>query len=307
MKQKWVGVERRKSLREDAEALVADVAPEESAQPAELLMHQLLVHKVALELQDQELRQVHVALEEARGRYGDLYDFAPLGYITINGEGMVSEMNTMGAAMLGMDRSTLIGSRFSDLVATPDRDRWHRLFMSMMEHAGLGKKTFELEMIRADASLFHAHLDCLRLEPMNAPPVLHLALADVSKLKHAEAELRIAAMAFESTQGMMVTDAEGMILRVNQVLTSTTGYTAEEFVGQNPRILQSGQHDARFFSGMWASISDIGSWEGEIWNKRKDGEVYLEYLTIGAVKNVEGIVTNYVASYLPPLEKNTRA
>jgi len=168
MKQKWAGVERRKLLRRSAEALVADVAPEETAaKPAELLVHELLVHKVQLELLGEELRQT-----------------------------------------------------------------------------------------------------------------------------------RIAAMAFESKQGMMVTDANGTILRINQELSTTTGYAAEEVVGRNPRMFQSGRHDANFFAEMWASISRLGSWEGDIWNKRKNGEVYSEHLAISAVKDADGIVNNYVAIYM---------
>lgn len=299
MMQKMIGVERRKSRRRTAEALVADVAPKESAaQPAQLLMHELLVHKVELEMQNEELRQAHVALEEARDRYLDLYEFAPLGYITVNREGMVSEANMTGAALLGIDRSKLISCRFSKLVATHDRDRWHRFFMNMMEHVEVRKKTLNLEMIRADESTFYAHLDCLRLEPMDAPPVLRLALIDISKLKHIETELRIAAMAFESKQGMMVTDVNGTILRINPALSTATGYTEKEVVGQNPRIFQSERHDAKFFTAMWTSVSRYGSWEGEIWNKRKNGEVYPEYLTISAVKDADGIVNNYVATYL---------
>lgn len=183
MKQKRAGVERRTSLRRNAEALVADVAPEETAaMPAELLMHELLIHKVQLELQGEELRQAYVALKDARDRYLNIYELAPLGYITVNGEGMVSEANRMGAAMLGMDRSKLIGCRFSQLVASHDRERWHRIFLSMKEHVGTVKKTCDLEMTGADKSIFQAHLDCLRLEPLHAPPVLRLGLIDISKL-----------------------------------------------------------------------------------------------------------------------------
>lgn len=183
MKQKRAGVERRKTLRTNAEALVADVAPKATTtMPADLLMHELLVHKVQLELQSEELRQAYAALEDARKRYVDIYELGPLGYITVNLEGVVSETNMMGAAMLGMDRPELIGCLFSQLVAAQDRERWHRIFLSMKEHVGTVKKTFDLEMIGVDKSIFHAHLDCLRREPMHALPELLLVLVDVSKL-----------------------------------------------------------------------------------------------------------------------------
>src|SRR5208282_876727 len=119
---------------------------------------------------------------------------------------------------------------------------------------------------------------------------------DVTVRKRAESELRIAATAFESHEGMTITDANGTILRVNNAFTEITGYSAEEVIGKNPRMLSSGKHDKAFYSDMWECINRTGIWDGEIWNKRKNGEVYPEYLTITAVKNPEGIVANYVAT-----------
>ncbi len=119
---------------------------------------------------------------------------------------------------------------------------------------------------------------------------------DITERKKAEAELKIAAAAFESQEGILVTDAHGLILRVNGAFTRITGYTAAEVMGKNPNMLASGRHDADFFAEMWGSIHRAGSWEGEIWNQRKNGDVYPEYLIITAVKGVDGIVTNYVGT-----------
>ncbi len=119
---------------------------------------------------------------------------------------------------------------------------------------------------------------------------------DVTALKKAESELRISAIAFETQEGVLITDAQSMILRVNTAFTRITGYSADEVVGKTPRILSSGRQDAAFYEDMWESITRLGSWEGEIWNKRKNNEVYPEHLRITAVKNHEGIVKNYVAT-----------
>jgi diguanylate cyclase (GGDEF)-like protein/PAS domain S-box-containing protein len=120
---------------------------------------------------------------------------------------------------------------------------------------------------------------------------------DVTERKHAEQQLRIAATAFESQEGMLVTDNNGFILRVNRAFTTITGYEATEVLGKNPRVLGSGRHDAAFFSAMYKSIESIGSWEGEIWNKRKNGEEYPQRLVITAVKDSNGNLMNYVASF----------
>ena len=113
----------------------------------------------------------------------------------------------------------------------------------------------------------------------------------------ADEQLNIAAVAFESQNGMTITDAHNTILRVNRAFTDVTGYSSEEVIGKNPQIFSSGRHDAKFYAAMWESIGHTGGWEGEIWNRRKNGEVFPEHLSITAVKNRDGIVTNYVASF----------
>ncbi len=119
---------------------------------------------------------------------------------------------------------------------------------------------------------------------------------DISGPKIAEQELRIAATAFESQEGMVITDAGGRILRINKAFTRITGYAIDAVAGQSPRLLRSGRHDAAFYAAMWEAIDASGSWQGEIWNRRKCGEVYPQWLTITAVKNGEALVTNYVGT-----------
>ena len=117
------------------------------------------------------------------------------------------------------------------------------------------------------------------------------------------AQLRIAASAFETQEGLMVTDANGVILRVNKAFTDSTGYTANEAVGQTPRLLKSDRHDQDFYRRMWQSIIQTGAWQGEIWDRRKDGDVYPLWLTISAVRQENGIVSNYVGSFFDISER----
>ncbi len=120
---------------------------------------------------------------------------------------------------------------------------------------------------------------------------------DITERKLAENELRIAA-AVESQESTMITDADCVILRVNQAFTDTTGYTSEEAVGQTPRLLKSGRHDADFYRAMWQSIQNTGTWRGEIWNRRKNGKIYPKLLTVSAVAASDGVVTHYVGSHI---------
>lgn len=126
---------------------------------------------------------------------------------------------------------------------------------------------------------------------------------DITDIKAAAADLRIAAVAFESNQAMLITDADSRILRVNQAFVDITGYGAEEVIGKTPRILQSGRHDKDFYREMWGTITRTGGWNGEIWDRRKNGELYPKWLTISAVKDDAGHVTHYVGSHFDISER----
>ncbi len=126
----------------------------------------------------------------------------------------------------------------------------------------------------------------------------HVALIrDVTEQRKTEDQLRIAAAAFEVENGIMITDRELYIERVNRAFTRITGYEADEVIGAGPGILQSGQHSKAFYREMWQKITAEGFWEGEIWNRKKDGEIYPEWLTISVVRNESGEVTHYIASF----------
>lgn len=125
-------------------------------------------------------------------------------------------------------------------------------------------------------------------------------------LQEANESLRVAATAFETQEGMMVTNADKSILRVNRAFSKITGYTPEEVIGRKPNVLSSGEHKASFYSEMWYEIKQSGYWEGEVWNQRKNREVYPQKLTITAVRNTEDVVTNYVGT-LNDITRNKQA
>jgi len=116
------------------------------------------------------------------------------------------------------------------------------------------------------------------------------------ELRQAQENLRIAAIAFESQEGIFVTDTRGVILRVNRSFTAISGYSAEEAIGQTPALMKSGRHGPAFYAAMQQAIATTGAWSGEIWNRRKSGAIFPEWLTITAVKTEAGEVTHYVST-----------
>lgn len=116
--------------------------------------------------------------------------------------------------------------------------------------------------------------------------------------QQAEAELQLAAQAFETREAIFITDADARILRVNRAFSAITGYEEAEVIGKTPRLLKSGRQGADFYRDMWQRLLSEGHWEGEIENRRKDGEIFPEWLSITAVRDSEGRVTHYVSHFL---------
>jgi diguanylate cyclase (GGDEF)-like protein/PAS domain S-box-containing protein len=122
-------------------------------------------------------------------------------------------------------------------------------------------------------------------------------IADITEAKAVEENLRIAATTFLTLEGIMVTDARSVILRVNPAFTEITGYPADEVVGRTPAVLKSNRHDTAFYRAMWSELLAQGVWQGEIVNRRRSGESYPEWLTITAVKDAAGATTHYVGVF----------
>jgi PAS domain S-box-containing protein len=130
----------------------------------------------------------------------------------------------------------------------------------------------------------------------NAQFGVSIVHTDITVVKQSTERLRIAAAAFESQEGKIVTNAMGTVLEVNKAFVAATGYSAEDIVGHTPHMFQSGRHDADFYHVMWETITRTGCWQGEIWDLRKDGEVYPQWLTISAVRGADGAVTHYIGT-----------
>lgn len=292
------------SLRASAEARLARIPDQAPTQSAEALLHELQVHQIELEMQNEALRQSQIELEASRDRYVDLYEFAPVGYLTLSRSGLIEQINLTGAALLGDGRTHLLQRRFVRWIVPEEQDQWQRKFMQVVQKGE--NLSCELSMQCGDGTRFYVHVDCLCLTVAGSVSQVRITLSDISERRRAEEKLRIAAIAFDSQEGMMVTDSHGVIMQVNHAFTRLTGYRAEEAVGQTPAMLSSGRHDKMFYDRMRQTLEENGYWQGEVWNRRKNGKIYAEWLTISAVKTPDGETTHYVGSFTE-ITKNTEA
>ena len=287
----------RQQLREKAEARLASAKPTSGqALTGDELLHELRVHQIELEMQNEELRRAHIALETLHAHYVELYDFAPVGYLTLTAEGMIAEINLTGAKLLGVERKRLMNRRFEQFIGDEYKDLWYRHFLHAKQNPGA--HGCELPIRHENDIVKYAHLDSLFIDADGKPSHLRVTLADVTERKQAEAELRIAAVAFEAQESILVTDPRRVILRVNKAFTRITGYSAEEAIGKTPAILRSGLHNQAFYDSILDTVAREGHWEGEIWNKRKNIEIFPVLQTITAVRDADGQLTHYVGAMM---------
>jgi PAS domain S-box-containing protein len=262
---------------------------------ADVILQELQAHQIALEMQNENLRRTQATLEASRTHYLELYDLAPVGYLTLTLEGRIAEINLTGAKLLGVERKKLLNRCFTQFIADEYKDGWYRHFIRAKQADGI--HACELPFRLENGTTLHFHLDFQYIDINDTPPKVHVTLTDVTERKLAEKELRIAAAAFETQEGMIVADANKVILRVNRAFTHITGYCAEDAIGKLPSFLRSGLNGEDYYQALWASVVSDRYWQGELWNKRKNGEIYPVWQTITAVTDANGVITHYVGAF----------
>ena len=281
------------ALRRRAESLVPAAADPGAEVATRRLLEELQVYQIELELQNAELRQARDEVEAGLARYTDLYDFAPVGYFSFDRAGAVVQVNLTGAGLLETPRSLVLGRRFAGFIAPESRLEFSAFLARAF--AGGGKASCELPLLRANDPPLVAHLEASLAE---SGQECRAVLVDISERKQAEEELRLAATVYQAIgESILVTDADNRILAVNPAFTRVTGYGAPEVLGKTPQLLSSGRHDQAFYQRMWQSLQATGHWEGEIWDRRENGEEYLVWLSINTVFDTEGRVLRRVALF----------
>lgn len=246
------------------------------------------------------LGQREAALKESELRLRTIIENEPECIKIVDAQGRLKQMNPAGLAMIEADSLDQVAGRSMLSVIAPE---YRAAFEDMHRRVLAGESVqmlFEVLGLKGGRRWLETHA----VPMLDKGEVVQLAVTrDVTERKRAEAALRIAAAAFESKEGMMVTDADGVILRVNQAFSESTGYAPDELVGQTPRLLKSGRHSNEFYRDMWESINRTGGWQGEIWDRRKNGEIYPKWLTISAVKGDDGTVTHYIGTHFDITER----
>jgi diguanylate cyclase (GGDEF)-like protein/PAS domain S-box-containing protein len=187
-----------------------------------------------------------------------------------------------------------VGKRLDEVHPPAEAQRFHDFLRQTLQASSPQKIEYEMDTL-GGRHIFEGRAQALEILVEGRRAVVFVT-RDVTERVRAEQDRRIAAVAFESRQAMLVSDADTVILRANQAFLDLLGYTREEIIGRKTSTLRSGRHDAAFYDAMWESLHQTGKWEGEIWDQRKRGDLVPLWTTLTAVRNEQGAITHYVAT-----------
>ncbi|MCF8208901.1 MAG: EAL domain-containing protein [Rhodoferax sp.] len=276
----------------DADARVSGKGPQELQKVARKLNQMLDVGARV----ESERQTALAALRESQERYQNLVDSSPIG-IGVYRDGIIIYANPASVSLMGAQSAQqLVGRPILDLVHPDFRALAMERIRRAVEH-GEEARPIEEKFLRLDGQTIDVEVQSTPIL-FEGLPAVRVSFNDISERKAADRETQLSASVFtHAREAIMITDANGTILKVNQSFSRITGYSAEEVVGKNPRFLKSGHHSLEFYSAMWNSLLEQGHWTGEIWNRRKDGKLYAEMQTVSAVREHDGSLRHFVALF----------
>ena len=239
-------------------------------------------------------RLAEQALKDTGNRYAALFEGAQDAILVADVEtGLIVDANVEAELLFLRPREELIGLDHLALMPPALAQRYHDAFVGHVRAGGGGPE--EMLIQTADGDTIAVETSSNVIETANGHRLIQGVFRDIRQRKRVETELKLAARVFESSQeAIIITDAACQIVSVNPAFTAMTGYAAAEVVGKNPRLLGAGRQSAEVFVGMWRDIERDDRWQGEIWNRRKGGEVYPVWLTVSVYRAASGEVLNYV-------------
>ena len=285
-------------LREQAEQLAAEQrqpVPPLSNEELMRQMHELQVSQIELEMQSAalaELEQLKNEFESSRDRYAQLYEQAPVSYFSLAREGVITRANEAACGLLRREKSRLLGRRFEQFIA-PQAQGGFRRFLDAVFASG-ARQVLEAQLFEGTAGgvvRIEANYDA---DSASA----RMLVTDLGDEHARESALRRAFVILDTIrEGVLVTDSDNRIISVNPAFTAITGYQAEEAIGRDPSFLGGGTHLPQFYEAMWRSLHQDGSWYGELVNRRKNGERFVESLSITPMRAPDGAISHFVGVF----------
>ncbi|MDD2059181.1 EAL domain-containing protein [Pseudomonas sp. GD03860] len=243
-----------------------------------------------------QLKETQEQLRTSEEKFAKAFHASPDGLLlSRQSDGLLIEVNEGFCRLTGFDSHASLDQTSLDLGMWVDLNERRRL-LQMLQKDGF-VRDFSCHIRRSDGQIRLCELSARPLPIAGVDCMLTIA-RDITERHLMQEKLQLAATVFENTaEGVLITDTDQRISAVNRAFSEITGYNEFEALGQTPRLLASGQHDSAFYAAMWHQLTAEGHWQGEIYNRRKSGELYPSWLTISAVRNSERIITHFVAVF----------
>ena len=286
-------VELRKLAEASLQGEILPSAMPQSEHETLRLLHELQVYEIELAMQNEELRDAQAEIEEGLARFAEFYDFSPVGFVSLRPNGSITQINLAGARLLGRARALLMGDRLMFFIKNADQTNFSYLLQQVF--ATNTKQTCEVALAVEDTFPIFVQIEAILSDNQQE---CRAVLVDITARKLAEVQQRLAALVYSSVNvAIMVVDINDSIVAINPAFTELTGYSEKESIGHQPKIFKLGRHEADFYQSMRASLDSSGQWKGEIWNRRKNGEFFLEWMSISTVYDEYGAVKQRVGMF----------
>ncbi|WP_443191544.1 bifunctional diguanylate cyclase/phosphodiesterase [Pseudomonas indica] len=243
-----------------------------------------------------QLKETQQRLQTSEEKFAKAFHSSPDGLlITRLSDGMILEANEGFSRITGYSLKEAAQRTTLELGVWASPEDRQRMVRQINERGLL--RDFKAPIRTRSGDIRICELSAQAM-PIGGEPCMLTIARDVTEQEKMQERLRQAAIVFESTaEGVMITDTQQRLTAVNRAFSEITGFSEEEALGQSPRILASGQHDMAFYTAMWQQLAAQGHWQGEIWNRRKSGELYPSWLTISTVHAPDGLITHFVGVF----------
>lgn len=326
--------ETEDKLRKLLKKLRTDIAAQKHLSAIQRILHELRIYQVEQELKSLEFQETRRQLTEARDRYAELYDFAPIAYITFDNQAHITDLNHAAAKLFGQERELILNKPISHwLPEENSQDFIQHLFQVSFSRR---KVVTEIKLRRLDQKLLCVRLESIAIRDEDGVATrCQTAIIDITERKKAEEILRSAknnleaqvdertfqlaqtnkalleeieqhtlaneklkqaSIVFDNTEdGILIAGANFNIINVNRSFCEMTGYGIDELMGRNPRTLVTSRTDDKYYQVMLEALHELGHWKGEIWYQNKNGEHIPVWMNINAVYDENHQISHYVA------------
>lgn len=283
--------EKQTALRKRAEKRLADNGPLSSSRDNSKLLHELQVHQVELEMQNEELQELRASQDLVLERYTELFEFAPLAYFVLNSDTEIITTNAKGAMLLDQEKSVLVGSLFTHYVFGPQRSILVRALSSVL-------KTKHAESFEINLTVNTQHIWVnVELKPDSTLGHCLVTMNDISLRKKAEIDVKLASAVYASlTEAIMVVDAEHEITAVNPSFTVLTGYDENESIGKPFTLIMSAQQLEDANQSFFGNV-DNDKWQGEVYLCRKNHEPFIAHVSVSSLYDQADQVSHRVVTF----------